>query len=610
MILAMSVNEAILPKPEEGVAIDWEAVVAYLNQADLKTVGANDLCERFNVPKPVAEAILFKALRGEGLRQRRTREFDWNRIRRRLIPIQEAFKRLAQNPIVFLTVTSIAGGIWFFLIQHIRRWGFPEDHPARLPLGITSVVGAVVMVVYQFAFLFQRAKSRLALLGTAIFSATVAITGFLWWIVSRAGKGMSLVDVGLGVFLCIFVALLLGAIYSACSIITVCVAIFITDREEQSRATKLNRKELLAYYFSLRKRLESGETVIVESSRFLERLRSNSIRLSWITGLGYGFVGVAISLAFGLRTDGTGADGPMQVIGGTLAGLIGLLSFVWVCLLAFAEIRMRDVIKVVALFLLASTVPLLIPFGEFGPKYVWDHIGTVIGSGVVMLLLAGFTHLGSTFYFAAENVRKREMGDTATLLAEMVVVQRRLAEGGTTIAVMVVDIVKSRDLKAGEDPLTVEHCFAQFHQWVRQVARDHSGRILSTAGDNAILTFQRASDGVTAARRMQREIAWFNQTHNRLTGQFAVRIGLHAGDVVADVHDVEYADVIDVAAHSEKGAPVGGIVATEAFIALHQDPGAERTEQTVDGWKLYSIPNEAPEEPDFVRVATLEASPA
>ncbi len=610
MILAMSGSATTLPNNPEPAAIDWESVVSYLNQADLKTVGAADLCERFNVPKPVAEAILFKALRGEGLRQKRSREFDWNRIRRRLIPIQEAFKRLAQNPLVFLTVTSIAGAIWFFLIQYVRRLGFPEGHPARLPLGITSIVGAVAMVVYQFAFLFQRAKSRLALLGTAIFSATVAVTGFLWWIASRANKGMSWFDVGMGVFLAVFAGLGLGAVYSACSITTVCVAIFLTDREEQNRAAKLNRKELLAYYFSLRKRLESGQTVIVESSPFLEHLRTHSVRLSWITGFGFGLIGVALSLAFGLRTDGSGGNGVMQAVGGTLAGLSGLVSFVWVCLLAFAEIRMRDVIKVVGIFLLASSVPLLVPIGEFGPKYLWDHFGTVVGSGFVMMLLAGFTHLGSTFYFAAENVKKREMGDTATLLAEMVVVQRRLAEGGTTIAVMVVDIVKSRDLKAGEDPLTVEHCFAQFHQWVRQVARDHSGRILSTAGDNAILTFQRASDAVTASRRMQREIAWFNQTHNRLKGQFAVRIGMHAGDVVADVHDVEYADVIDVAAHSEKGAPVGGIVATEAFIALHQDPGAERTENTVDGWRLYSISNEAPEEPEYLRPATLEASPA
>lgn len=610
MILAMAGSATTLPNNPEPAAIDWESVVSFLNQADLKQVSAQDLCDRFNVPKPVAEAILFKALRGEGLRQKRSREFDWNRIRRRLIPIQEGLKRLSQNPLVFLTVTSLAGGLWFLLIHEIRRMGFPEGHPARLPLGVTSIVGSLAMVIYQFAFLFQRAKSRIALLGTGIFSATAVITGVIWWVAARIGKGMSLFDFGAGIFIAIFVGLVLGAIYSACAITTVCVAIFLTDREEQSRATKLNRKELLAYYFSLRKRLESGETIIVESSQFLEKLRSQSVRLAWITGLAYGLAGVVLSVVFGIRTDGTGNSGTIQIVGGSLLGLMGLLSFIWVCLLAFAEIRMRQVLKVVGIFLLASSLPLAIPLGEFGPVYLWSHLGTVVGSGIVMLLLAGFTHLGSTFYFAAENVKKRELGDTATLLAEMVVVQRRLAEGGTTIAVMVVDIVKSRDLKAGEDPLTVEHCFAQFHQWVRQVARDHSGRILSTAGDNAILTFQRASDGVTAARRMQREIAWFNQTHNRLKGEFAVRIGLHAGDVVADVHDVEYADVIDVAAHSEKGAPVGGIVATEAFIALHQDPGAERTENMVDGWRLYSISNEAPEEPDFLMSPPLEASPA
>jgi len=610
MILAMAGSATTLPHNPEPATIDWESVVSFLNQVDLKEVAPQDLCERFNVPKPVAEAILSKALRGEGLRQKRTKEFDWNRIRRRIIPIQAGLKRLAQNPLVFLTVTSLAGAIWFLLIHQIRRMGFPEGHPARLPLGVTSIVGALAMVMYQFAFLFQRAKSRIALLGTGIFSATAVITGIIWWIVVRVGSGMSLFDVGAGIFISIFAGLVLGAIYSACAITTVCVAIFLTDREEQSRATKLNRKELLAYYFTLRKRLESGETIIVESSQFLERLRANSIRLAWTTGVGYGLVSMLLSVVFGIRTDGMNSTGAIQIVGGTLIGLLGLASFLWVCLLAFAEIRMRRVLKVVGIFLLTSSLPLAIPIGEFGPRYLWDHIGTVIGSGIVMLLLSGFTHLGSTFYFAAENVRKRELGDTATLLAEMVVVQRRLAEGGTTIAVMVVDIVKSRDLKAGEDPLTVEHCFAQFHQWVRQVARDHSGRILSTAGDNAILTFQRASDGVTAARRMQREIAWFNRTHNRLKGEFAVRIGLHAGDVVADVHDVEYADVIDVAAHSEKGAPVGGIVATEAFIALHQDPGAERTENMVDGWRLYSIPNEAPEEPEFFMAPPLEASPA
>jgi class 3 adenylate cyclase len=83
----------------------------------------------------------------------------------------------------------------------------------------------------------------------------------------------------------------------------------------------------------------------------------------------------------------------------------------------------------------------------------------------------------------------------------------------------------------------------------------------------------------------------FNTITNRLPSSFRVRIGIHTGHVSAQLAEVPFSELIDIAAHVEKEAPVGGIAVTQSVADSLGDERVTALKEPVDGINVYLVLN-------------------
>ena len=108
--------------------------------------------------------------------------------------------------------------------------------------------------------------------------------------------------------------------------------------------------------------------------------------------------------------------------------------------------------------------------------------------------------------------------------------------------------------------MAVEYTMGEYHRHVAAVAGRFGGRIHSTAGDGVICVFPSPQQGFDAGRAILGGWFEFNAMRNRTSRPWEVRAGLHSGKVAAaggDASLVEFAHVIDIAAHMQKAAEPG-----------------------------------------------------
>jgi class 3 adenylate cyclase len=175
------------------------------------------------------------------------------------------------------------------------------------------------------------------------------------------------------------------------------------------------------------------------------------------------------------------------------------------------------------------------------------------------------------------------------LLRQLHELQAQLESGKQSLTFLSVDMVGSTRMKVGADPLKVEFTFNEYHKFVEMATTKYDGRIHSTAGDGVTCAFDDSHQAFRAALFMQTAIFELNTFRNQLGKPIVLRCGIHTGDVVApDAHDVtsvNFAHVIDIAAHLQKVCPEGGIVISQ--LSASEIPrassviGSERLE--VDG---------------------------
>jgi class 3 adenylate cyclase/KaiC/GvpD/RAD55 family RecA-like ATPase len=135
--------------------------------------------------------------------------------------------------------------------------------------------------------------------------------------------------------------------------------------------------------------------------------------------------------------------------------------------------------------------------------------------------------------------------------------QRRLA------AIMVTDMVGYSALAQTDEARAIK-LLESHRQLLRPIIREFLGREIKTLGDGFLIEFDSALDATRCAVEIQKA----NMEHNR-TGpedQFAVRIGIHIGDVIHRDGDV-YGDAVNIAARVEPLAEPGGICVTEQVFA-------------------------------------------
>lgn len=174
---------------------------------------------------------------------------------------------------------------------------------------------------------------------------------------------------------------------------------------------------------------------------------------------------------------------------------------------------------------------------------------------------------------------KDPVSERQELLNQLIEIQDKLRATEQHLVFMSVDVVGSTKMKLSADPLAVEYTFNEFHKYVEAVTRKHGGTVHSTAGDGVTCAFTHPSQAFSAGKNLQVGLVELNQFRNRVGMPLRLRVGIHAGQVLApskdDVRSVNFSDVIDIAAHMQKLCPVGGVAISEA--AAQFLPGGGKT---------------------------------
>ena len=200
---------------------------------------------------------------------------------------------------------------------------------------------------------------------------------------------------------------------------------------------------------------------------------------------------------------------------------------------------------------------------------------------------------------------KDPLQERQELLRQLVDLQDKLKSGEQSMTFLSVDIVGSTRMKETADPLSIEFTFNEYHTFVEMITKKHGGRVHSTAGDGMTCAFDHPHQAYAAARNIQAGIIELNTFRNKLGVPLILRCGVHTGTVVAptagDIKSVNFAHVIDIAAHLQKVCPAGGVAVSEpSATALPGGPAAVGTERVeVMGvpaviWQPRSTPAQLP----------------
>ena len=208
---------------------------------------------------------------------------------------------------------------------------------------------------------------------------------------------------------------------------------------------------------------------------------------------------------------------------------------------------------------------------------------------------------------------KDPVAERQELLRQLHDLQSKLRTGEQNVTFLSLDIVGSTKMKEQADPLSIEFTFNEYHNFVDSVVRKYGGRVHSTAGDGMTCAFENPQPAFAAARNIQAGIIELNTFRNKIGTPLVLRAGVHMGTVVVppgqDITKINFAHVIDVAAHIQKACPPGGIAVSDAA-AAYLAPGSVSGDQVVEAqdvkarvWQPRAaplpLPNPAPPTPTF-----------
>lgn len=555
-----------------------------------------EIAEQFNLPVAFVQSVLINATRpahdpDHGL-NRRIR-FDWPA--RAYATIRSAVAKIVLRPFWLIVASDLA------LIALLVYFSVFVPDSAKIgvvPVDALGMVSTMFLTFITQAVCFYRNRSVLLPIQAGFFnwftlcslvtvsmlvqnprvSYTFAAIGSVWvglFMLSIAATGVGIV-----------IALMGGWAY---------------ERSLERRENSLTRQEQLERFFELQNRLENGSRGKrayhwLEQTAIARLLRQQPI----LTVVGFWAlmelplmtIGSPTSTA-GLRTSGQNASPETQLSGLLLAVGIAVLSLLGMTLIGFLS---RNVLKALGLGALGGVTMIavqLIPIGGYGLNHVItisNLIPNLLGLAAVVIF-SGFAGLAGELNERAALRGNVDRNDPAAIMAEMLRIQWRLSEGKQNVCVMVVDAAKSSRMKAEADPLDAEYSFRLYQEWIARNCTHFGGKVHSTAGDGAVVAFSTCEAAFAASRRLQTDVVRFNREENILTLPFLLRIGLHHGAVSAQIDEVEFTEVIDIAAHVEGRATVGGIAVTNDVIDVLDPAQFIPMAEEVDGKQIYLARN-------------------
>lgn len=531
--------------------------------------------------------------------------------------LRTRFLRWTERPMMFVAATLVAAilisTVVNFAVGTIAGSKSPSDHsltvstgsggaadaklttdaepiePVNLARSIFQISLYGVVLALHFACYYRWGKARIALIGAGMFWVIITASMVASIIYQSSGQGIAFVLgssalIGLGF-------IVLAIMYAGLGVAASVFGGYSRVRKAEASERAMTRQDLLQRLFEIEERLQSGPKTS-EGRRYgiADRPFPTLVRRQpflWALGLSI-LIGTPHVLLLGVLQvyAGINAEKSIEAAFVSLAfGVVGVLAQFGVSYLAGNVWR---AIWVSWVFSLVGSLLAFIPIGPFGPKWVmglmpWGYVASFAYATVVGLM-AGFA---ARIEERAAKDRLLYNDDPTALLAEMVQIQRKLNPVTNEVCVMVVDAAKSSQMKAEADPLKAEWSFREYQKLIGTVSARFSGQIHSTAGDGAVVAFQCCADAFIAARSLQTEIVQFNHKVNRLKSPFRLRIGLHAGNVAGEIGTVQFSEVIDIAAHAEEKAPIGGIALTVPVASQLSDQRLAKLEDSVDGYGLF-----------------------
>ncbi len=559
-------NQAATELPSASVAMNVDLMLsALLLQPNLAYLPETQLATRFEVPEELAaEAIRLSANK----RHRKiVRRFSFRQfiqiLKEKMVPIRNRMEKHAVLSLL-LTFLIAAIGIGFTMLQNqIPNWhGFGTALQfIFVVVGTVLIVGAILAQMLILLFVAQvRYAWFLAGIWTAILFAVSLPSVIIDSGQAVLKSGMNFPE--LIVMVC-FGFLIVG-VFDGIFNSTICIAgAYLKVSKEEKQEQARSRREKIARLMQIQAQIEGCEYPPSKKTGPLYQ----SYRRFWP----YSTLAVAavLEILMILASLYRPFHGHVETIavssvkGGPFTGVITLLTDAILVLLGYWSRTSRE-----AFLNLVSVMGMRLAF------LIIDNQRYDTGRPLmflVALLLGVFATAVFIYggYYGAEVQRKsiyqkgRQQGDVQALYAEMTRLKLQLGQVYKTVTVMAVDASQSTEMKHGQEPMAVEYSFRSYQDWIASVCHKFGGQIHSTAGDGAIVSFSDAVKAYLAAKCLQSTINQFNQEENRLKKPFRIRIGIHTGQILGEIDSVVFTSVIDIAAHLEEVAPVGGIAITD-----------------------------------------------
>jgi class 3 adenylate cyclase len=571
------------------------ALIAHLrNHPEDALRSPSELAARFSLPDTFVENVL-RGARPPDRTQRQTFRFSFRFVQRAIQSIVAAFDRVTARPVAFVVVTTlIAIGLFFVVRFSMPLMPLAGDETRGIAIGATVVALFLSTATLQLLCYFHRGMSRYAIQGALavwmIMSSTMVIANYF------DNVGEDGLERLLAALVLVVVTFIMCGLYACAGCLASVLGGYLRVKRRELQQERMSRQELLERYFELQARLKeeqgsaSQEPSWFEALKFVHALRRNTIAYAVAISIVVGLLSVAIAHFGRIGPDLSGQSAtPMQIFMLLGQGLLGLLSFAMHIAYGFFVERVPRAIALGLSTSLAGWLVNFVPVGPFGPTYATQQstLTTTAVVSFVMVALCVIGALGAQVQQRARQDQNLRANDPASILAEMLRIQWQLSVEDTTVCIMVVDAAKSSEMKATADPLAVEYSFREYQQWLEEIGSEYRGRVHSTAGDGAVIAFSNCLDAYLASRRIQTDVDRFNREDNRLPLPFRLRIGLHVDEVAGELSQVQFAEVIDVAAHVEARSLVGGIAASEDVVNQLLQEDFTSSDEIVDGHRVY-----------------------
>jgi class 3 adenylate cyclase len=579
--------------PETSLADSADALLNHLRRNPVDALRpAPELATQFRMDPQFVASVL------EGIQVKRSQVVKpkgprFQGIRQLGTRLSRFIDGMMANPTQFVLWTSLIAVVTFALINQfgptkveVRGAGISFTDGGLF--GLMLIAFATHMVCY-----FRHGMSRNALKGGAIVWGVTA-TAFAIGIARSHGTETTGQKLGYMVLASLGLVIISG-LYAALGCLFSVAGGYVRSKVSERAEEQLSRQEILQRYFALQERLKEGARERVMEDRLLDSSLGEFFNRSpFLVASVYMAICTLLAMISQSITGLTRSSVPTN--SGPVVQAFSL--FIQLLVLALSSLGYvafglysKSIGRAVLVSIAASAISVVVswvPVGDFGFQNWWNRkeFGASLTVGAVFAFVSFTAAVGADLQRKASRQRKLHRNDPATVLAEMVRIQLRLAQHGGSICVLVVDAAKSAAMKANADPLTVEYSFREYQEWIEALCERFQGRVHSTAGDGAVVAFPNCPLAFDAARALQSDLARFNAEVNRLSHPFRLRIGMHMGQIVGNLDEVEFTEVIDIAAHVQSAAPIAGIAVTDDVAACMIEESFIPLADEIDGHRV------------------------